>query len=128
MITEPAHVQLANKSWDVRRSPIDPAQLLLTIIMTATTGLQPVDVDAIKERVIKDGFKLYVTGTVDTEMLHAMRLALLRAEEERDQNRTRADRFEAELLASQSRIRELEEALERNWRMYGFLEQGLPHT
>jgi hypothetical protein len=128
MIVEPAHVQLAHKSWDVRQSPVDPAQLLLTIILTATTGLSPADVDAIKDRIIRDGFKLYVTGSVDTQMLDAMRLSLLRAEEERDQNRTRADRFEAELLASQARVRALEEELEKNRRMYGFLEQGLPRA
>lgn len=125
MITEPPHVQFTHKTWDVKQSPVDPAQLLLTILLTATTALSPADLDTIKDRIIKDGFKLYVTGTVDTEMLTAMRMALNRAESERDQNRTRADHFEVEWQKAQARVRDLEAELERKKRMYGFLEQGL---
>lgn len=125
MINEPAHVQFVHKTLDVKQSPVDPTQLLLMIILTATTGLSTGEVDAIKDRVVKDGIKVYISGTVDTEMLMAMRLALLRAEQERDQNRTRADHFESELHKATARISTLETELGKKRKTLELLEEGL---
>lgn len=125
MINEPPHIQFSNKTWDVKQSPVNPTELLLTIVLTATTSLSSSEVEVIKDRILKEGIRAYVTGTIDTDMITAMRGALLRAEHERDQNRTRADHFEAELTRSNERLAVVEADLAKKKRTLGFLAEGL---
>ena len=127
-MNEPAHIQLMHKTWDVKQSPADPTQLLLTVILTAATALPPAEVEAIKERVLKEGIRVYVTSGIETEMLMAMRMALLRAETERDQNRARADHHLAEAEKAGRRIAALEAELKEKRATLSFLEEGLSNT
>jgi DNA repair exonuclease SbcCD ATPase subunit len=92
------------------------------VILTAATGLPATDVDTIKKRVIKEGIRVYITNSVEVEMLTAMRLALLRAETERDQNRARADHYQAEYAKAKAKLAELEKELEDKRKTLGFLE------
>lgn len=125
MNDDPAHIKFEHKTWDVKQHPADPAKRLLMVILTAATGLPAADVDAIKTRVLKDGLRVYVTNGVEMEMLTAMRLSLFRAEKERDQNRSRADHYQAEHAKAQAKILELERELEDKRKTLGFLERGL---
>lgn len=125
MIDDPAHIQFEHQRWDVKQHPTDPTKLLLLVILTAATGLPAADVDVIKERILKDGIRVYITNSVEAEMITAMRLALFRAETEREQNRARADHFQTEHTKAQAKIAELEDELKDKRRTLGFLEQGL---
>lgn len=122
---EPEYVKFEHKMWDVKQSSADPTKLLLLIILTATTGLSATNVKAIEQRVIKEGIRVYVTNGLETEMITALRLALQRAEAERDHNRVRANHFQAEAEKAQARIAELEKELAEKRKTLGFLEQGL---
>lgn len=126
MINEPAHVHFTAKQAEVRQSPADAGQLLLTLILAAATGLPADAVDAVKDKIVKDGIKVYVTSTVDAEIHTALRIALLRAENERDSHRTRADHFERELLKALESNEQLAKELSAARRTLGFLEQ-IPH-
>ncbi len=77
------------------------------------------------EAVEGDHLRIYVTNGVETEMLTAMRLSLLRAETERDQNRTRADHYQAEYAKAEAKLLELERELADKRKTLGFLERGL---
>jgi len=107
------------------KSSVNPMELLLRIVLTATTSLPSTDVDVVKQRILKEGIRVYVTNNIEAEMLQAMRLALARAEMERDQNRTRADHFQEQHALAQARVAVLEAELKDKRTTLGFLEQGL---
>lgn len=120
-----AHIKFAAKTWEIKENPVSPAEFLISILLTAATGLPVVDVEAIKGRVLKEGIRAYANNNVETEMLTALRLALLRAETEREQNRVRADHYQAEYSKARATILELERELEDKRKTLGFLERGL---
>lgn len=124
-MNEPDRIQFHPKTWDAKASPVDPTQLLLTLVLTATTSLSAAEVEIIKDRILKEGLRVYVVSDVETEMLAAMRLALLRAEDERNQSRTRANHFEGEYQRAQARIAALEAELTDKRKTLSFLEKGL---
>lgn len=125
MIEEPAHIKFVHKTWDVKQSPVDPTGLLLSILLTATTALSVQEVEAIKEKVISQGVRVYLTGNVEAEMLFAMRISLLKAEQERDEYFTRSTHFEKEWKKAQERIAIMEIELTEKRKTLGFLDQGL---
>lgn len=123
MTIEPAHVHFTAKEAEVKQSPAETDKLLLMLVLAAATGLPASDVDVVKEKILKDGIKVYVTGTVDADIHTALRLALLRAENERDQYRTRAEHFEGELQKAKAANEELEKELTVKRKTLSFLEQ-----
>jgi hypothetical protein len=54
-----AHIKLTAKSWEIKESSSSPTERLISLLLTAATGLPAAEVDGIKDRILKEGIRVY---------------------------------------------------------------------
>jgi hypothetical protein len=125
MIEEPAHVHAYLQSWRVAQSAAEPNRQLLNVALSASTDLSSIDIEAVRQKILRDGIRIYVTGTVEAEMLAAMRSALARAEHDREQYRVRADHFERKASDVEAQLEALKRTLSKEQEILHVLHKAL---